>query len=124
MENFAMELLVQLAYQSPTLLAYVIGLVLALVFLRRCPGPAVLTLIATVMMLLTAIGYLFLQRYLAHARLDAGWSVERYAQMMTVIGIISNVIRAVAFGLLLAAIFVGRAGRPAATDRVENRFVA
>lgn len=62
----------QLAGQSPVLLVYLVGMVLALVFRRRCPGPCAFTLVATGLLMLTSIGQTFVSLYLIHVRADLG----------------------------------------------------
>ncbi len=107
----------QLVYQTPVLLVYLVGLILALVFLGRFTVPSVLTLIALGTLLLTAVGMAVLQAYLIGAREDAGWSMEQYARMMSILGFVASFVRAAALALLITAVFVGRSGRPAAASR-------
>ncbi|RME49986.1 MAG: hypothetical protein D6796_03930 [Caldilineae bacterium] len=94
----------QLAGQSLLLLVYLVGIVLALVFWRRYPRPCAFTLGAMGLLLLTTIGQTVMTFYFAYRfgptpRLIAGSAL------------VSTLIRAVAFGLLLAAIFVDREPR-------------
>jgi hypothetical protein len=110
MENTIIPFLTQLAGQAPVLLAYLVGMILALVFWRRSPGPCVLTLVATGLLLGTTLVQSFLFLYLIRAREDFGWTEERYRWMLSANALVGSVIRAVAFGLLLAAVFVGRKG--------------
>ena len=56
--------LAQLRAQPHLLLVYLAGIILALVYWRRCPGPCALTLLASVLLLLTAIGQPVVYLYL------------------------------------------------------------
>lgn len=109
--------LMQLAGQSPVLLAYVSGMVLALVFWRRCPVPAALAFVASAMLFVTAIGLTWLQFYLIHRGVEAGWSMQWW---MSLIAIVGSMIRAGGIGLLIAAVFVGRS-RMARSVMPSNR---
>jgi hypothetical protein len=108
----------QLLSQSPILLAYLVGVILAVVFRRRCPLPARLTLAAMLLLLLSTLVQLFVFAYLMQARLDRGWSIEQSGWFMAVNGLIGTLIRVAAFGLLLTAVFIGRkrAQQPTAID--------
>jgi hypothetical protein len=108
----------QLLGQVPTLLVYIVGIVLALVFWRRAPIPCGLTLLALGILLFTTLGQTFLTFYMIHSMRGAG-NPESFGWMMFVIGIASAILRAGAVALLLAAVFVGRnvAVRPPPVDR-------
>ncbi len=114
--------LMQLVGQAPLLLAYLVGFILALAFRGRYTGPAVLTLIATITLLLTSLAQSFLSTYIIFARAERGWDHRQVGWMLSVSAITGSVLRAAAFGLLLAAVFSGRrVARPAAEPppRVE-----
>jgi hypothetical protein len=51
LNNNIMPYLTQLMSLSPLLLVYFVGLILALVFWRRCPTPSLLVVIAGVLLL-------------------------------------------------------------------------
>src|SRR3954452_6165100 len=107
----------QLTTQLPLLLAYVTGMILALVFWRRSPGPSLLTLLATVLLLVIAVLQAFLFFYSVRARHDLGWSDERFGWMSGGNNLVGSVLRAGACGLLLIAVFMGRnAGQHAGLD--------
>jgi hypothetical protein len=98
----------QLPVQAPTLLAYVVGMVLALVFWRRCPRPAKFTFLAMMLLLITALVHSLLLSFFMQGREDLGWSHETLGLILLITGLIASLIRAAAFGLILAAVFMGR----------------
>jgi hypothetical protein len=108
MDNLLISVLSQLAVQAPALLVYLVGLILALVLLGRYPGPSAFTLIATGLLLVTAVAQSFLSVYLVRARVDWGWTDARLGATLSASALAGSALRAVAFGLLLAAVFIGR----------------
>jgi hypothetical protein len=108
MDNLLLHVLSQLAVQAPALLVYLGGMILALVFLRRSPGPSALTLAATGLLLVTSVAQSLASVYLVRARADLGWTDARLSAVLLANGLAGSALRAVAFGLLLAAVFVGR----------------
>jgi hypothetical protein len=98
----------QLAYHAPMLLVYLVGFILALSFLGRTRLPSLLTLIATGGLILTSIATIAIHSYLMNAAGGPSWSPLQVAQAMSVVGIVGSLIRAAAFGLLLAAVFIDR----------------
>ena len=111
MDNFFIQFLTQLLGQAPILLVYLVGMVVALVFWRRCPRPAMLTLIGMALLLVTTLVQSFLFIYFHWARDDFGWSHERLGWMLSANGLVGSVFRAAAFGLVLTAVFIGRKER-------------
>jgi len=93
---------------TPIMLVYLVGLVLALVFWRRCPVSCVLTLIATLLLLGLIVTSTFVYQYLFHARAEMDWPPERIELMYSVIRFVSSLLHALGIGLLLAAVFAGR----------------
>jgi hypothetical protein len=108
MDNLLIPFLSQLAAQAPALLVYLVGLILALVFLGRYPGPAALTLVAAGLLLLTSLAQPLLSLYLFRARAEFGWSDAQLGAMASANALAGSALRAVAFGLLLTAVFIGR----------------
>jgi hypothetical protein len=113
----------QLIEQSPLLIAYVIGLALALIFRSRCPIPCALAATAMALMLIVTLGAAYLSSYLIQRRSLSVWSVEDFSRMLEesdrltrAVGLISNVVRALGIGLLLTAVFVSRGRRPVLPD--------
>lgn len=98
----------QLAYATPSLLVYLAAMVLAVIFIRKYPGPAILTLVAAIILLLTTVGVVFGQAFLAAQRLEYGWSAVQYSQRMYLVSIPGSILRGLGAALLVAAVFVGR----------------
>ncbi|RMF33497.1 MAG: hypothetical protein D6759_06865 [Chloroflexi bacterium] len=120
MREILVLFLTQLGGQSPLLLAYLVGIVLALVFWRRYPRPCAFTLVAMGLLVLTLLGQTFLGAYFVVYRgAGVGWGAGRVGRVLMVNTLIGSLIRALAFGLLLAAVFVGRepAGRVQDSER-------
>ena len=102
----------QLVAQIPVLLVAFIGLGLSLVFLGRYRWPAVLTLLATGILLITTFVVTGAQAYVFSSRNTMGLSTENYTQLAIGVGWVGSLARALALALLLAAVFIGRK-RPA-----------
>ena len=117
MDSFFIQFLTQLLGEAPVLLVYLVGLVLALVFWRRCPRPAMLTLIGTALLLVTALVQSFLFIYLVWARDEFGR--ERLGWMLSANGLMGSVMRAAAFALVLTAVFMARKERSQTTPNEE-----
>lgn len=98
----------QLLPQAPLLLAYFAGLIVALIYLRKAPGPAILTGIATVIMLLATVGNIYAVNRLIYARVEMNLTGSDYDRAMIVITVIASLLRALAFAGLLVAAFIGR----------------
>lgn len=98
----------QLMYQLPLVLASLVGIILSLVFWGRCRGSSALTLLAAVVLLVTAIVIPFAQTYLFTARLAQGWTVETYSRLSTIVGLVGAVVRGFAIIGLVIAVFIGR----------------
>jgi len=96
---------------APTLLVYVVGIVLAAVFWRRYPRPALLTLIAMIVLLLLAVGGTFWSFWLPQKLLEDGVSTQQVGVILGASAFVRSVIVAIAMGLMLAAIFGWRRDR-------------
>jgi hypothetical protein len=114
MDNLISSFLTQLASQAPVLFVYLVAMILALVFWRRCPSPCALTLIAAGLLLVTSLMQSLLVLYLGRARMELGWSDEQYRWVLSANAVVWSVIRAVAFSLLVIAVFIGRKSAPQA----------
>jgi hypothetical protein len=108
MDGWGSFLTQQLAYAAPALIVYLVGMVLAVIFIRKYPGPAILTLLATIILLVTTIGIAMAQVHFMRLRVEPGWTTARYGQVMSVVSIAGSMLRALGLALLLAAVFVGR----------------
>ena len=102
----------QMLGQSPLLLVYLLGIVLCAVWWRRAPQAAILALAGCAILLLSSIGFAFIQQQLIQNFNRGGATAQSYGQAMMWIGIGNSIIRAFAIGLLLFAVFAGRP-RPA-----------
>lgn len=107
-QNSFLPVLMQLAGQAPVLLVYVVGIILALVFWGRYRMPSMLTLIACVVMLVASIAQTVLWHTLLQMRESMGWSMQKYGSMMSAVSLVSSVVRAIALGTLLGAVFAAR----------------
>ena len=110
MDNHLIHFFYSLIGDAPLLLAYLVGIAISLALWRRCPRPAMLTLIAMSLLMATAVTESFLSVYLTHAMRH--WEIRQQTQIWGVISIVSNLIRAGAMGLLLIAVFTGRNQSP------------
>jgi hypothetical protein len=98
----------QLGYNSLPLIVYLIGILLAAVFVRKYPFSAMLTMAGSAILFVNQIAITMLQGYLISARSESGWSPEQYTQLLVVVSVIGNIVRAIGTALLIGAIFVGR----------------
>ncbi len=98
----------QLAYSSLAIVVYLVGLVLAVIFIKKYPVPAILTLLAAVILLVNVLGTAGAQTYLMRLRFESNWTIAQYGDMMSLVSIIGSISRALGSALLLAAVFVGR----------------
>lgn len=93
----------QLPYLAPSLLVYLVGIVLSLTYLKRCFVPATLVLIACVLLMMVLIVVPVLQGVVV---LRHNGNPE-FGQLLLV-GFFGAVLRAVGYALLIAAAFVSR----------------
>jgi hypothetical protein len=108
-DNLLIMVLMQLLGQSPTLLVYIAGVILALLFWQRCPPACALTAAGMGLMLLVSVGATVFQTHLLHSRFgNNDWSAAEFGRIMTIITITGTTLRAFGLGLVLAAVFVGR----------------
>jgi hypothetical protein len=106
MDPGAAVFLSTLVQQAPVLLVYLAAIFLALMFWRRCPTPCALTLGAGVLLLVVSLGQSFLNLYIYSPR-DGATLADR-ATLIAVVGLAGGILRALGYGLLLAAVFHGR----------------
>ena len=99
--------------EAPLLVAYFAGMALALALWRRCSKAAMFTLIATSLLFAAGLVEPLLSVYLFLARHDL--ETRQQTLIFGAIGMVLNLIRAAAVGLLLAAAFTGRKTPPPAT---------
>jgi hypothetical protein len=112
MEMWIGRFLEGLVMMSPGFLVDLVGAILALVWWRRHPRVSLLTLLAIGLGVSVAIGGSFLFAWLpAHLILERGWSFEQTIALYPVIGLIRSALGALAFALLLSAIFTDRSSK-------------
>ena len=105
-----------LMYQAPTLVVFLAACVLALVFMGRAPLASILTLCGAGAGLLGTLGVMALQTSMFQSQFDGAGDRIATMQRLGTIGLIGSGIRALALGLIVAAVFVGRSRR----DRAER----
>ncbi len=93
---------------SPLLIAYIVALAMAVVFWSQYPQPCALLLAASLILLVTTIIQPIIQQRLFSMRTSSGWSMQEYAQWISMISMLFGLFRAAGFGLLTWAVFAGR----------------
>jgi len=103
-----------LLVQIPVLLVWLAGIILALVYWKRCPTAALLALIAfAVLMFITLIDtYLSMAFSLVYAR-ERAWTSAQQGVYFAIKSVAASILRAAAYTLLLPAIFGWRNQRKA-----------
>jgi uncharacterized membrane protein len=96
----------QLAGQSPTLLVYLVGIVLCAVWWRRAPRAAMLAMVGCGLLLFTSVAISFVQVYYINNR--GSMPVSSLSAIMTTVALVGSVLRGAGFVLLLCAVFAGR----------------
>jgi hypothetical protein len=102
--TFVNQFLTLLSGQFPGLLAYAGGIVLAVIFWRRYPIPSLLTLLSSTLNLVAT--FLVLACFVAFQ----GTSSRESLQIIVFLG---NTLHMVGYGLLFAAVFIGRTAKAA-----------
>ena len=112
-----------LSGQIPSLLAYLTGIVLAIVFWRRYPRPALLVMMGSALHLLTSLLWVVIYAVI----MEQGRGIGSRSLMFTVLSLSGSVIHAAATVLIICAAFVGRrrndtglVGFPMATPMQAN----
>jgi hypothetical protein len=103
------QYLMQFLVQAPYFIACLIGFIPALVYWNRVPGPARMTCAAVVLLVVVSVGQTWAQQYVIQNRVATGSSGMQVAQTLSTIALIGGFIRAGAMGMLIAAVFMGRA---------------
>jgi hypothetical protein len=109
-------LLSQLVFFAPVLVVYLVAIILALVYLGRARGPALLTLAGVGVLVVTLVGAAVAQAWLIESRQTDGLTVADFAGRMRTVGIGGTCFHAAGLGLLVAAIFVGRRAPPSRAE--------
>jgi hypothetical protein len=98
----------QLQFQAPVLVVYFVAIVLSIVFFRRAPLPALLTIAGILTLVTVSIAVAGIQGYVIQSQLTQGRTNADRAAQMNMIGLVGSFGRAFGAALLVAAIFVGR----------------
>jgi preprotein translocase subunit SecY len=110
------QVLETFAYRSPFLLVYFVGVVVSAANMRRHRKPAAMALAAFTVLLVVTLGSGAVTSYLIYD-INTSGGVGNTMTLFRAIGIVAGVIEAGATGLLIAAVFAGRApARPADDD--------
>jgi len=119
MENSAvlMAILTQIAMLMPIIVVWAIGIILASARWKRHPRVSQFALIAFVVMIVTRVPASVLNIWLPITMENSGWAMTRISLILGAIGIVSKGIEAVAWAMVLWAIFGWRAQR-----KRENSF--
>ena len=100
--------LVQWIPLLPVWFVFLAGTIVACIFWPACPRSSLLTLLALVLLgAVTAVGPAINPR-LMQAQQAHGWTAAQLGFYFMGVGAILNLVRAVGYGLLLAAVFTGR----------------
>ena len=100
-----------LAIQSPLLILYLAGIVIALIRWARHPRTSLFTILALGVLLVLAITNTFVYTLLPTYFFGGEQTLSQRFTIFYLIGIIINLLHATAFGFLLAAIFGERTNK-------------
>jgi hypothetical protein len=97
--------LVQLAIQTPMLLAWSAGIVLSMIYWQRYPGVARLTFAACALFVLDALIGAYLAVALPRILIEQGQSAAQIGTVFTFVAAIRAALHAILWGAILFAIF-------------------
>src|SRR5262245_19847883 len=121
MEVWRMKTVVSILYtiviSLPVIIVWVIGIALALSRWRRHPRVSQLALIACAVMIINTVANRSLTIWMPLAMRDYGWTSVQIGSVFPAIGIITALISATAWALVISAIFGWRE-----QSRKENLF--
>ena len=121
MSDFIIPVLRQLLQQSPVLLVYLIGIVMAIVFWRRSPSASILVILGAGLLLLSSVTLPFVFQYILYSQRDHVSTSEGLSTVFVVLGLISGFVHAVGLGFFIAAAFAGRGRRVGGELGLEKR---
>jgi hypothetical protein len=102
--------LTAIAMATPVIIVWVIGIILALSRWRRHPRASQFALIAFALMIGATVVVRALYLWLPIAMRNHGWSTREFGTISVAIGIVSTLINAAAWALIICAIFGWRDG--------------
>ena len=97
----------QLLYQTPVVLAALLGVVLSFIFIRRYKFAAFLTLIASATIIIGSLLVILAQAYL-FSMMNMAMTRASIGQVMTIVGWVGAIFRGLSIALLVSAVFIGR----------------
>ena len=112
MDSLFQQVLSQLTSQLPVLIVYAVGLAISLSLWGRHPRACLPAFLGSLVLLAVSVGFPFVQMSLINNRSQQNWSVAEFGRIMTVLAVASSTLRAVGYGLLIWAVFAGRARQP------------
>jgi hypothetical protein len=115
--NTLVTILSTIVISLPAIIVWVIGIALALSRWRRHPRVSQFALIACAVMIINTVANRSLTIWMPLAMRDYGWTTVQIGSIFTVIGIITALISATAWALVICAIFGWRDQR-----QKENLF--
>ena len=98
--------------QSPLVLVWLVGLGLAITSWRLHPPVSLLATSAFIVAFVTLLLGTALNRWLPLMVQAGGWSVSQLSVAFLVSGVVQSLANAIAWGLMLAAVFARRGERP------------
>ena len=102
------QILVSQLWSVPNLVVFTIGIAVSLVYVTRYPTPAMLSLIAFILMFVSSVSGVALNVWLVGFR-DRGMPISTVGTMMGVASFLRSLANSGAMVLLLLAVFTGRA---------------
>jgi hypothetical protein len=116
--DFLTQYLYSLIGLSPVLVAYLVGFILCLVFWGRSPGASLLALLAIGLLAVTTLGGTAVQFWVPRYAREAALTMEAQGRLLSWVALVRSSLAAIAYVMLFAAVFVGRAlRRPAVPPR-------
>ena len=106
--SFNYALLLQWSAQSPALLIYFLGVIVALTYWQSHRLAAALTLCAMILLTVLTLSVPVVTLSLPQWQSEHSWSLKQMGFVSTAIGLSSSVSHALSIGLLLAAVFFRR----------------
>lgn len=97
-----------LAIQLPVFLVYLAGVIMSLVYWRRCRAASLLTLCGSVLLIVTALAGTVAAHYAVLAGRGTGWSPEKIGMLANLQAVIRNILAAAGLALIVTAVFFRR----------------
>lgn len=110
-DHIVWTILTNLATQTPVLVVYLVGFIAAVVKYRQGPKPALLVMVALVILVLNILVMTILQAMLPHLLFNPPNRFNDLAFWYVLLGVIRSLIGATALSLLLWAVFSDRLPR-------------